>query len=228
MKNYKTIVFDLDGTLLNTLTDLMNATNYSLRKNGYPERTRDEVRRFVGNGVRNLMIQAMPDSLCPSAEETGTPFGTIADQEAFDQAFADFKAYYAQHQLDNTAPYEGISEAIATLRASGYKMAIVSNKLDEAVKNLNDRFFGLDVAVGDQDGLPRKPNPDMVYLAMKELQADPESTVYVGDSEVDLVTAQNAGLNCISVTWGFRSVSTLKEAGATVLAADTKELLEVL
>lgn len=228
MKNYKTIVFDLDGTLLNTLTDLMNATNYSLRKNGYPERTRDEVRRFVGNGVRNLMIQAMPDSLCPSAAETGTPFGTIADQEAFDRAFADFKAYYAQHQLDNTAPYEGISEAIATLRASGYKMAIVSNKLDEAVKNLNDRFFGLDVAVGDQDGLPRKPNPDMVYLAMKELHAEPESTVYIGDSEVDLLTAQNAGLNCISVTWGFRSVSTLKEAGATVLATDTKELLEAL
>lgn len=228
MKNYKTIVFDLDGTLLNTLTDLMNATNYSLRKNGYPERTRDEVRRFVGNGVRNLMIQAMPDSLCPSPAETGTPFGTIADQDAFDQAFADFKAYYAEHQLDNTAPYEGISEVIVTLKASGYKMAIVSNKLDEAVKNLNDQFFGLDVAVGDQDGMPRKPNPDMVYLAMKELQADPESTVYVGDSEVDLVTAQNAGLNCISVTWGFRNVSTLKEAGATVLAADTKELLEVL
>ena len=226
MNTYKAIVWDLDGTLLDTLTDLMNAVNYGLRNNGYPERTREEVRLFVGNGVRNLMIQALPETVCPSAEATGTPFGTIADQAAFEQAFADFKSYYAEHQLDNTAPYEGVMYAVETLKRAGYKMAIVSNKLDAAVKNLNDRFFGMDVALGDQDGIPRKPNPDMVWLAMEQLGVTKEETVYIGDSEVDVLTATNSDLPCLSVTWGFRDLPVLTAAGATTFAATPAELLD--
>lgn len=209
MSKYETIIFDLDGTLLYTLTDLQSAVNYALEKNGYPLRSLDEIRRFVGKGVRNLMTRSCPENLSP---------------EAFETAFADFEVFYDAHKMDTTAPYEGIAEVALDLQKRGYKVAIVSNKIDAAVKKLNETFFGLAVAVGEQEGMARKPEPDMVYYAMRLLDANPKTTVYVGDSEVDMATAANAGLPCISVTWGFRSEEELKAAGATVFARTPTDL----
>lgn len=209
MKQYKSILFDLDGTLLDTLQDLHNSVNFALRKNGLPERSFEHTRLSVGNGILRLIQLSVPE-------------GT--SEEQLQTTFADFKAHYAEHDLDNTAPYPGIPEALAELKKAGYRMGVVSNKVDFAVQNLNKVFFGLHVAVGERDGIPRKPQPDMIRLALRELGADPETTVYVGDSEVDIQTAKNAGLDCLSVTWGFRDVPTLQAAGATTLI-DTPEAL---
>ena len=208
-----TVIFDLDGTLLDTLQDLADATNYALRKQGMPERTIDEVRQFVGNGVRLLMIRAIPGG---------------EENPLFEETFALFKSYYGEHCNDHTRPYEGIMELLATLREKGYAVAIVSNKIDFAVKELSKLYFQgiVPVAIGEKEGIRRKPAPDTVFEALKELGRTKEEAVYVGDSDVDIETAQNAGMPCISVLWGFRDKAFLKAHGASHYAEKAEEILK--
>lgn len=212
---YTTVVFDLDGTLLNTLEDLMDAVNDALRKHGYPQRSLAEIRNFVGNGVRKLMERAVPkDAVNPDMEEL----------------LAQFREYYAVHCEDKTHAYDGVMELMGQLHAQGYKIAIVSNKLDSAVKELNQSYFGkyVQAAIGEKDGVRRKPAPDMVENALAELSSKKEEAVYVGDSEVDIQTAANAGLDCISVSWGFRDVEFLLENGASVIADTPQQLFNLI
>ena len=215
VENIRAVVFDLDGTLLNTLEDLANATNWALQHNGLPERTIDEVRRFVGNGVRRLIERAVP-----------------ADTEAalLEQVFADFKTYYVSHCQDCTCLYDGIPEMLEKLKAGGYKMAIVSNKLQAGVDELYEFYFRetIEVAVGEREGIRRKPAPDMVETALKELGISADEAVYVGDSDVDLQTARNSGLACISVLWGFRDRDFLVEHGATCMVERPAEIVSLL
>lgn len=210
---YDTVIFDLDGTLLYTLTDLQTAVNRALQHFGWAHRSLEEMRHFVGNGVRNLMHRAVPGG---------------EENPLFEEAFAVFKEEYAKCQTDTTGPYEGIPEAVEALQREGISMAIVSNKIESAVKDLNKEFFHMNIAVGDKEGQPRKPAPDGVFYAMKELQADPARTVYVGDSNVDLATAKNAGLPCISALWGFRTKEELLSYGATTLAEDPAHMVRII
>lgn len=206
-----TVIFDLDGTLLNTLDDLADSVNAALRKNGLPGRTTDEVRRFVGNGVLNLMRRAIPNG---------------EDNPKFEQTYADFREYYAQHCTDKTAPYPGIMALLAELSAQGYKLAVVSNKFDAAVKKLNEQYFAglIPVAIGEKETVRKKPAPDSVFAAMEELQSDAAHSIYVGDSDVDIETAKNAGIPCISVTWGFRDRAFLQEHGARLYADAAEQI----
>lgn len=209
-----TVIFDLDGTLLDTLEDLKNATNYALRVCGMPERTLGEIRQFVGNGVKNLMIRAVPQG---------------EENPAFEQAFTAFKEYYGEHCNDVTRAYDGICELLQELKNMGYALAIVSNKIDSAVQDLNNRYFPqVDIAIGDRESLRRKPEPDSVFLALQELGRTREEAIYVGDSDVDLLTARNAGLPCISVLWGFRDKEFLVEHGATTFVEKPMEIIDVL
>lgn len=214
MLRYDAVIFDLDGTLLDTLDDLMAATNYALARMGFPTRSRKEVEAFVGNGVAKLMERAAP---------AGTSRADIA------RALDIFKPYYALHSKDKTAPYPGIPETLEALRARGCKLAVVSNKFDAAVKTLaQDYFPGLmDMAAGENEagGVPKKPDPTMVLQTLQALGCAPERAVYVGDSDVDLQTAKNSALPCISVTWGFRDKPFLLEHGASVFADTPEELL---
>lgn len=214
MLRYDAVVFDLDGTLLDTLDDLKNAVNYALGKMGLPLRSREEVKAFVGNGVAKLM-------------ERSVPTGTSPQDTA--KALTAFKSYYAPHSKDNTAPYPGIPETLTALRDMGCRLAVVSNKFDAAVKELaRDYFPGLmDLAAGENEAnqIPKKPEPTMVLRTLEALGVSPERAVYVGDSDVDLQTAKNAGLPCISVTWGFRDREFLLQQGAAVLISHPRELL---
>ena len=204
------ILFDLDGTLLDTLGDLHAATNAVLHSFGYPERTLDEVRRFVGNGARVLIQQAVP----------------AGEEHNVDAVLAAFQVYYAAHCDILTRPYPGIPELLAQL-GERYPLAVVSNKPDRSVKELAAIYFPSLYARGESADCPRKPAPDMVRMAMAALQA--ERCIYVGDSEVDVLTAKNAGVPCVAVTWGFRDVQTLRDAGAEHFchaAADLPQLIE--
>lgn len=209
---YKAVVFDLDGTLLYTLEDLYLATNHALKQMGLPPRSLEEVRSYVGNGYRQLFRLACPE---------GTP------DEVQEQALAIFNEYYLAHDEDHTAPYPGIPELLDRLAARGMPLAVVSNKGDVAVRDLMDSIFpGAFAAVaGEREGIRRKPAPDTVHAVLDKLGLEADDIVYVGDSEVDLATAANVGCDCIAVTWGYRSVEQLLEAGATVLA-DTCEEVE--
>jgi phosphoglycolate phosphatase len=209
------VIFDLDGTLLDTLQDLCDAVNYALRRSGMPERTIDEVRQFVGNGVEKLMIRAVPEG---------------KENPAFDETFAHFRTYYGEHCKDHTGPYPDILLLMKELDARGIRMAIVSNKLDSAVKELDKEYFtGLTrAAIGEMEGVSRKPAPDTALKAMKELGVTAEHAIYVGDSDVDIQTAANAGIPCVSVTWGFRSEEFLREHGAKQLIHRPLELLALL
>ena len=210
-----TIIFDMDGTILNTLEDLTVSVNYVLSSFGMPERTVDEYRLFFGSGIRYAIECAVPE---------GTSSETI------DEMLPIFRGHYDKHCLDRTRPYDGILELMRDLKEKGYKMAIVSNKIDSAVKELNDRFFSdyVDVAIGERPGINRKPAPDTVIQAMKELGSSRESSVYIGDSEVDYQTAVNSGLPCISVLWGFRDREYLIEQGASIFADTPGDVLEIL
>ena len=212
---YNAAIFDLDGTLLNTLDDLAASTNAALAAHGMPGRTTDEVRQFVGNGIMNLIRRA-------------TPAGTSEDTQR--AVFDTFCAHYADHALDATAPYPGIVALLDELRARGVKLAVVSNKGDFAVQELVDHFWKgqLDFAVGEREGIRRKPAPDTVLTALEALGVSADEAVYVGDSEVDVATAAASGLDCICVTWGFRSVQTLLEAGATTLVDTCDQLLDLI
>ena len=211
---YKTYIFDLDGTLLDTLGDLAAATNYALRTHGLPEHSVDDVRRFVGNGVRKLMERAIPD-------------GT--DNPRFDETFATFRQYNMAHSLDTTRPYQGIPETLEALKARGCRLAVVSNKMLAATQSLCRHFFPdtIEVAIGEDEaaGIRKKPAPDTVMAALKALGLGKEQAVYVGDSDVDIQTAHNSGLPCISVLWGFRSRDFLLQNGAETFISTPEELL---
>lgn len=210
----KAVVFDLDGTLLNTLEDLADATNWALRKNGMSERALEEVRYFVGNGVRKLIERAVPDG---------------EQNPLFEQTFEDFKRYYVVHCQDKTCLYDGVPEMLRALKARGFRLAIVSNKLQAGVDELYERYFRdtVEVAIGERPEVRRKPAPDMVELALRELGVTKEEAVYVGDSDVDLATARNSGLPCISVLWGFRDRHFLEAHGASCFAATPAEIVHL-
>ena len=213
-KGYETYIFDLDGTLLDTLGDLTASVNYALRKHGMPQHSVDAVRTMVGNGVRKLMERAVVGGAqCP----------------LFEAVFATFRQHYVEHQLDTTRPYDGIPELLEELKRRGRRTAVVSNKMDVATRSLCSHFFPglIDVAVGEREaeGIRRKPAPDTVLEALKLLGVGPEGAVYVGDSEVDVATAASSGLPCISVLWGFRSREFLLANGATTFVNAPAELL---
>ena len=211
----KAVIFDLDGTLLDTLCDLADSVNWALEKYGQPKRTLEEVRSFVGNGLRNLMTQAVPGG---------------EKNPVFESLFEEFREYYKSHCNIKTAPYEGILELMDELKNRGIKMGIVSNKIDSGVKELNEIHFAkyVEVAIGERAGIGRKPAPDSVNEALRILDVDKKDSVYVGDSDVDIQTAKNAGMDCVSVSWGFRDEVFLMENGATMLIHQPMELLEYL
>ena len=216
---YNTYIFDLDGTLLDTLQDLANSVNYALRQYGLPEHSLDDVRRFVGNGVRLLMERAVPDG---------------AQHPQFETVFATFRQHYMEHSLDTTRPYDGIVETIHELKQRGCRLAVVSNKMMAATQELVAHFFPeIEVAIGEHEaaGIRKKPAPDTVYEALRQLGlvvgGFPADTVYVGDSDVDIATARNSGLPCISVLWGFRDKPFLLEHGATTFVSTPQELLTI-
>ena len=212
---YTTILFDCDGTLLDTLTDLRNAVNYVLRAHDLPERSVSAVKAALGNGVAHLMRQSLPTSISEAQ------FNTYLDE---------FKAYYGEHLQDYTAPYPGMLNVLDTLRAKGYKLAIVSNKIQEGITPLNKEYFGdrLPVAIGERPGLQCKPAPDMVLQALKELNSSQDESIYIGDSEVDVATAKNSGLLCIGVTWGFRDEQLHKDLGVTHIARKAEDIVTII
>lgn len=214
MKEYNIYIFDLDGTLLSTLDDLAASTNYALRTFHLPERNIDEVRRFVGNGVRKLIERAVPDG---------------EQHPQFEQILDTFRQHYLLHSLDATCPYEGIVETLSALRQRGKRVAVVSNKFYAATAELCSHFFGdiVEVAIGEREGIRKKPAPDTVLEALRQLGEGKEGAVYVGDSEVDLETARNCSLPCISVLWGFRDRDFLLDHGATTFISRPAELLDV-
>jgi len=210
----KTVIFDLDGTLLDTLEDLTDSVNHALLTFNMPARDINEIRRFLGNGIRRLMLQAVPGG-------EGNP--------GFEAALAEFRRYYDIHCNDKTKPYEGIIELVDALGERKIQTAIVSNKVDSAVQSLKKRYFPqIETAVGDREGLQRKPAPDSVLMAMSAYHAKRAETVYVGDSEVDIETAKNAGIKCVSVLWGFRDREQLLESGAEILIEEPLALLELI
>ncbi len=216
---YRTYIFDLDGTLLDTLQDLANSVNYALQQHHMPTHSLDDIRRFVGNGVRRLMERAIPDG---------------AENPDFEAVFADFRQHYMHHSLDTTRPYDGIPEVIRELKGRGCRLAVVSNKMMAATQQLVAHFFPeIDVAIGEHEaaGIRKKPAPDTVLEALRQLNVSIENAdhnvVYVGDSDVDIFTAQNSGIPCISVLWGFRDRDFLLAHGATTLINTPSELLSV-
>lgn len=212
---YNTVIFDLDGTLLNTLDDLRDSLNEILIQKGYKIRSIEEVRRFVGNGVRSLVRLSVPTQ-CSDDEVT--------------LIMEEFKEHYNNNMQNKTRPYNGIMELLLDLYRYNYKIAIVSNKFDAAVKSLSRTYFGtlIPVAIGETLEIKRKPAPDSIYTAIKELGSDLSNTVLVGDSETDVQTAKNAGIPCIGVTWGFRTREVLRSAGADYLIDTPKELLTLI
>lgn len=209
----KIVIFDLDGTLLNTLDDLADSTNYALSKFGYPTRTIEEVRQFVGNGVAKLIERAIPDG---------------KNNSNFEKCLSIFKENYAQNMYNKTAPYNGIIEMLSNLKSKGIKIAVVSNKFDLAVKELCKKYFEgfIDFAAGENEaqGIKKKPAPDTVLSVLRKFSFSPEDAIYVGDSDVDIMTAKNSKMPCISVTWGFRDEKFLLKSGATILINAPSEI----
>lgn len=212
---YTTIIFDLDGTLLNTLADLAAATNHALAEHKLPQRTTDEVRQFVGNGIRKLIERAVP---------ADTP------AELQEEVFAIFNRYYKQHCADSTRPYDGVPQLLQQLRTAGCCTAIVSNKADYGVQALAKQYFNgqLDAACGERAGIAKKPAPDMLLAIMQQLKAEPASTIYIGDSDTDIATASNAGVDCIGACWGFRGRAFLEAHGAKLLAETVGDIWKLI
>ena len=209
--NYDTYIFDLDGTLLDSLTDLAISCSYALRINNMPERTIDEVRCFVGNGVKKLMERAIPNGL---------------QNPAFEKTYADFRQHYLVHNLDNTKPYPGIIPLLKRLHSEGKNIAVVSNKFYAATQDLVKHFFGeyITVAIGERENIRKKPAPDTVFEALRQLSASLSGAVYIGDSDVDVMTARNCNIPCISVLWGFRTKEFLIKNGATTFVTAPDEI----
>lgn len=209
---YKYVFFDMDGTVLDTLQDLTDAVNHTLRQYGYPEISRVQCAANLGNGARVLLTRSAP------AE---------AD---IDEMLKSYMPYYNAHCLDKTVPFEGIPELMHALKDRNVRMAIISNKPDAATRELAAQFFGdlLDFAVGESEAVKKKPDPSLVNAAIREFGAEREDCVYIGDTEVDIKTAKNACIDCIAVTWGFRTEQELIDSGATVLAKNADELLKLL
>ena len=212
---YDLIIFDMDGTILNTLEDLKNSLNYVLQQAGYQTRTLEEVRTFVGNGIRKTIERALPSDI---------------EEEKVDELFSLFMDYYAIHNTDNTKPYNGVIELLKELKHLGYKTAVVSNKQDSAVKSLCKKFFtGLfDVEIGEKENIAKKPDPDEVNEVLKILNIDRTKSIYIGDSEVDIQTAQNSKMKSIIVDWGFRDRKFLYEHGAEVIVSNPSEILNII
>ena len=222
---YKLIIFDLDGTLLDTLPDLAGAVNYALRTHGRPERSIDEIRRFISNGVRKLIERSL--FITETSKDTNDYI--VNDRELFDAVFPDFVSHYLEHAADNTVPYTGMQETVKRLKAAGFKTAVVTNKREDAAVKLMDYFYPgcFDMVLGDGPERERKPSPASVLLAMKELAVSKDETIYIGDSDVDLLTADNAEVDSILVTWGYRSREFLVNAGGRVIV-DRPDELELL
>ena len=212
MKEYSTYIFDLDGTLLDTLNDLAVSTNYALHWAGMPEHTIDDVKVFVGNGVKKLIERAMPDGI---------------NNPKFEMTYSKFKEHYIEHSMDTTKPYPGILETLAELKKKNKKIAVVSNKFYDATQKLCRHFFSdyVQVSIGERENIRKKPAPDTVLEALRQLGAERETAVYIGDSDVDVNTAKNSGLPCISVLWGFRDKNFLIEHGATSFISEPNQLL---
>ena len=211
---YDTYIFDLDGTLLSTLEDLKNSCNFALSSFGLPERSLEEVRQFVGNGVELLMKRAVPNN---------------TDNKLFTKVFETFKEYYLIHNLDTTKPYDGVLEMLDELNRAGKNIAVVSNKFYEATVELCRHFFGdrVRVAIGERADIRKKPAPDTVDEAFKLLGVSRENAVYIGDSDVDLATARNSILPCISVLWGFRDKDFLIEHGGNTFVTEPSQILDI-
>ena len=208
---YQLIIFDMDGTILDTLEDLADSLNVTLEKNGYKKRTLAEVRSFVGNGLRKLMERGV---------------GQAISEEELDRLCAQHKEYYSLHCMDKTKPYEGITELLKKLRKAGCKTAVVSNKADYAVQKLVEQYFNglFDIAVGEKPSVRRKPAPDSVNEVLRQLQIPKENAVYIGDSDVDVETARNVNMDCIAVDWGFRDRDYLHSIGAETIVSSMAEL----
>lgn len=215
MRDFKTYIFDLDGTLLSTLNDLASSTNYALRWAGMPERTIEEVRMFVGNGVKLLMERAIPEGV---------------NNPKFEETYAKFREHYMEHNLDTTRPYDGVPELLHELKRRGKHLAIVSNKFYAATQDLAKHFFPdtIEVAIGERENIRKKPAPDTVLEALRQLNVSKENAVYIGDSDVDIMTAKNSGLPCISVLWGFRDKDFLIEHGGSLFVDKPIEILSSL
>ena len=215
MRDFKTYIFDLDGTLLSTLNDLASSTNYALRWAGMPERTIEEIRMFVGNGVKLLMERAIPEGV---------------DNPKFEKTYAKFREHYMEHNLDTTRPYDGVPELLHELKRRGKHLAIVSNKFYAATQDLAKHFFPdtIEVAIGERENIRKKPAPDTVLEALRQLNVSKEDAVYIGDSDVDIMTAKNCGLPCISVLWGFRDKDFLIEHGGSLFVEKPIEILSRL
>lgn len=211
---YQAVIFDLDGTLLNTLQDLAASVNAALSACGFPERSYSEIRSFVGNGVTKLMERSVPKGI---------------DKKHFETCFSLFRTCYMEHMYDTTAPYEGILPLLAAMKQQGYHMAIVSNKLDTAVKELNKKFFSewISTAIGTP-AEAKKPNPFCVFQAAKEMNLPLASCLYAGDSDVDILTARHANIPCIGVSWGFRGRAHLEQHGADYIVDTPEEFLQLL
>lgn len=212
---YKYVLFDMDGTVLDTIDDLRNAVNYTMRHFGLPEIDIYQAKHYTGNASRHLIRCSVPDEI---------------EGPQFEEILAFYLAYYKEHCSVLTRPYDGIEDLMKSLADKGVRMAVVSNKPDEAVKNLADRWFPglLETSIGERQGIRRKPEPDTVFAAMKEMDALPDESLYVGDTEVDIMTARNAGIKCAAVTWGFREVQEICGLGAEYLVNSCEELKDVI
>lgn len=212
---YDTVIFDLDGTLLNTLEDLADSVNMVLKNEGYAPRTKEEVREFIGSGARILIERSLPP-------------GT-AEEEVL-RCLSLFRTVYLKNMQNNTKPYDGIPAVLEKLKEMGVKVGVVSNKPHEATQEACKRYFheNIDVAIGDNPGRRNKPEPDNVYEALKQLGAKKKRTLYVGDSDIDMYTAQNAGLDSAGVAWGYRSLETLAEAGADHIIDEPNQLIDLI
>lgn len=210
-----TIIFDLDGTLLNTLEDLMDSVNFALERQGFPLRNIEEIRSFVGNGIRLLVERAVPQE--------------IVGTDTFEICFKDFNDYYKVHMEDKTAPYDGINEMLKNIKKEGFKTAIVTNKVDYAAQELCNRLFPeIDLVVGSVDDRPNKPAPDGAFYAIDTLGSKAENTIFVGDADTDILTAKNAGLPSIGVLWGFRDREIIEAEGAEYIVETVNDLEKLL
>lgn len=212
---FDAVIFDLDGTLTDTLEDLRDSVNFALRKLGLPERTLEEIRCFVGNGVRKLIFRSLPDNTLPEVEE---------------ECLKVFRAHYLGNSLNKTKPYPGIIDALNKIKAANIPIAVVTNKTQDAASEIVKFFFGeyFDVVIGQIDGMAKKPEPDGVWLALDKLGVGRERAVYIGDSEVDCLTAKNAGVPIIGAAWGFRGRKLLEEMHADMIADNAGEMLKFI